>query len=87
MYSYCVRFIITLLRDNLSSFSHLFGIRVRAETGMEDPRSRVSGTSLSFEEALGLGKYQDTTPVQIRLQPSGARNRTYLKKKNDDIRQ
>lgn len=48
---------------------------------MEDPRSRVSGTSLRFEEALGLGEYQNTAPVQIGLQPSGAGNRTYLKKK------
>jgi len=41
----------------------------------------VSGAPLCLEEALRLGEYQDTSPAQIGLQPSGTGNRAYLKKK------
>lgn len=61
--------------------SHLFGIFVRAETSVENPRSRVSSAPLRLKEALGLGEYQDTSPVQIGLQPSGTGNRAYLKER------
>lgn len=65
----------------ISPLSHLFGIRVHAETSVEDPRSRVSGAPLRLEEAFGLGEYQDTPPTEIGLQPGGTRNRTCLKQR------
>jgi len=61
--------------------AHLFGIRVRAETGVENSRSRMPRALVRFEEALGLGEYEDTMPAQVGLEPGGARNRAYLKER------
>lgn len=64
----------------IAALVHLFGIRVRAEAGVNDPRPRMSAAPLRLEEALRLGEYQDTSPAQIGLQPSGTGNRAYLKR-------
>jgi hypothetical protein len=61
--------------------AHLFGIRVRAETGVENSRSRMPRALVRLEEALGLGEYEDTMPAQVGLEPGGARNRACLKER------